>query len=76
MALDGGLTPRSWRAEVTHVRRLTPGMVRVTLGGPGMTEDGTPGVGAEYVRVFVPHAGQNAIPSASSVPHELHHAIV
>ncbi|UCN15085.1 siderophore-interacting protein [Cellulomonas iranensis] len=59
MALDGGLTPRIWRAEVTHVRRLTPGMVRVTLGGPGMTEYGTTGVGDEYVRVFFPHAGQD-----------------
>lgn len=59
MALDGGLTPRIWRAEVTHVRRLTPGMVRVTLGGPGMAEYGTTGVGDEYVRVFFPHPGQD-----------------
>jgi len=43
---------RIHRAEVRAIRRLTPGMIRITFGGlEGF--DGT-GVGDEYLRVFLP----------------------
>ncbi|MGO3885044.1 MAG: siderophore-interacting protein [Mycetocola sp.] len=41
-------------AEVTRTTRLTPGMVRVTFGGPGLANFHTTGVGDEYVRVHFP----------------------
>lgn len=46
--------PRIHTAEVTGVRRLGPGMVRVTLGGADMHDYPTTGVGDEYVRLFFP----------------------
>ncbi|WP_062212129.1 siderophore-interacting protein [Streptomyces sp. NBRC 109706] len=47
------------RAEVTAARRLTPGMVRVTLGGPDLATYPTTGVGDEYVRLFFPADGEH-----------------
>lgn len=35
-------------------RNVTPGMVRVTLGGPGLVNLKTTGIGDEYVRFFFP----------------------
>ena len=35
-------------------RMVTPGMVRVTLGGEGLREMATTGIGDEYVRLFFP----------------------
>jgi NADPH-dependent ferric siderophore reductase len=46
--------PRIHAAEVTGARRIGPGMVRVTLGGPDMHDYPTTGVGDEYVRLFLP----------------------
>ncbi|SOD59161.1 NADPH-dependent ferric siderophore reductase, contains FAD-binding and SIP domains [Streptomyces zhaozhouensis] len=45
------------RALVTATRRLTPGMVRITLGGPDLAGYPTTGVGDEYVRLFFPAEG-------------------
>lgn len=42
--------------EVTRTTRLTPGMVRVTLGGPGLSGFHTTGIGDEFVRVRFPGA--------------------
>lgn len=50
----GGYVPRIHAAEVTGVRRVGPGMVRIRLGGPDMRDYPTTGVGDEYVRVFFP----------------------
>lgn len=47
-------TPRIHAAEVTAVRRIGPGMVRITLGGADMHDYPTTGVGDEYVRLFLP----------------------
>jgi NADPH-dependent ferric siderophore reductase len=44
-----------YRAEVIAAQRLTPGMVRVTFGGAGLSGFTTTGVGDEYLRVFFPH---------------------
>ena len=41
-----------FRAEVVRKAMRTPGMVRVTLGGNGLSEFSTTGVGDEYVRLF------------------------
>lgn len=41
-------------AEVTRTVWLTPGMVRVTFGGEGLTGFRTTGVGDEFVRVHFP----------------------
>ncbi|NQD88548.1 siderophore-interacting protein [Paenarthrobacter sp. CM16] len=46
-----------YRAEVLATRRLTPGMVRITFGGPGLAGFDTTGVGDEYLRVFLPDPG-------------------
>ncbi|MFF1829135.1 siderophore-interacting protein [Paenarthrobacter sp. NPDC058040] len=45
---------RIYRAEVVATRLLTPGMVRITFGGPGLAGFETTGVGDEYLRVFLP----------------------
>lgn len=50
----GAYVPRIHAAEVTGVRRVGPGMVRIRLGGPDMRDYPTTGVGDEYVRVFFP----------------------
>lgn len=46
-----------YRAEVLATRMLTPGMVRITFGGPGLAGFDTTGIGDEYLRVFLPDAG-------------------
>ena len=51
---SGVYAPRIHAAEVTGVRRLGPGMVRVSLGGDDMHDYPTTGVGGEYVRLFFP----------------------
>ena len=37
-------------------RMVSPGMVRVTLGGEGLAGLKTTGVGDEYVRLFLPRS--------------------
>lgn len=49
------------RAVVTHVRRLSPGMVRVTFGGDDLADFTGTGVGDEYVRLFFPHPGEQDV---------------
>ena len=49
---------RIHRAEVVAVERLTPGMIRVTLGGEGLADFESTGVGDEYLRVFLPTPGE------------------
>jgi NADPH-dependent ferric siderophore reductase len=46
------------RSVVQRVQRLSPGMVRVVLGGAGLDGFASTGVGDEYFRVFFPHDGQ------------------
>ncbi|MFK0004492.1 siderophore-interacting protein [Paenarthrobacter sp. NPDC090522] len=48
-----------YRAEVLATRALTPGMVRITFGGPGLAGFESTGVGDEYLRVFLPDAGEH-----------------
>lgn len=48
-----------YRAEVVATRQLTPGMVRITFGGPGLAGFETTGVGDEYLRVFLPDPGDH-----------------
>ncbi|GAA1291718.1 MULTISPECIES: siderophore-interacting protein [Brachybacterium] len=50
----GAYVPRIHAAEVTGARRLGPGMIRISLGGPDMLDYPTTGVGDEYVRIFFP----------------------
>lgn len=45
------------RVEVAEVRRLTPGMVRITFTGPGLEGFVSSGVGDEYLRLFLPKRG-------------------
>jgi NADPH-dependent ferric siderophore reductase len=60
MAVKSDLPMRFFTASVTSVRRLTPGMVRVAFGGPGVADFVSTGVGDEYLRVFFPLEGQRA----------------
>jgi len=53
------LPNKIFRAEVVETTRLTPGMRRVTFGGPGLQEFRSTGVGDEYLRVFLPSDGQD-----------------
>lgn len=43
------------RGIVSATAQLSPSLIRVTLGGPGVTDFLTTGIGDEYVRVFFPH---------------------
>ncbi|MFT4136942.1 siderophore-interacting protein [Microbacterium sp.] len=56
------------RVEVRAVHRLTPGMVRIVFGGPGLEGFVSSGVGDEYLRLFLPAQGhdepQLPVPSA------------
>lgn len=45
---------RIHRAEVLSVTDLVPGLRRFVLGGPGLADFETSGVGDEYLRVFLP----------------------
>ncbi len=49
-------------------RMVTPGMVRVTLGGEGLRELKTTGVGDEYVRLFFPdpETGELVLPQVDA----------
>ena len=58
MPAPAALPPRIFRAEVVSVRRLTPVMTRVVLGGPELAQFRTTGVGDEYVRLFLPRPGE------------------
>lgn len=42
------------QALVVERRQLTPGMIRVTFGGAGLSEFRTTGIGDEYLRLFFP----------------------
>lgn len=46
--------PRIHRAFVIDVKRVSAGMLRITLGGADMHDYPTTGVGDEYVRLFFP----------------------
>lgn len=49
------MTPLKFMTARVLVRRMvTPGMVRVTLGGEGMADMRTTGIGDEYIRLFFP----------------------
>lgn len=43
------------RGIVSSTTTLTPTLVRVTLGGEGVADFLSTGIGDEYVRVFFPH---------------------
>lgn len=58
VTLSSLLPPRIHRAEVVAVRRLTPVMTRVVLGGPGLADFRSTGIGDEYVRLFLPRPGK------------------
>lgn len=49
-------------------RMVTPGMVRVTLGGEGLAELKTTGIGDEYVRLFFPdpETGELVLPQVDA----------
>lgn len=46
------------RAVVARAERLSPGMVRVVLGGEGLDGFESTGIGDEYFRIFFPHEGR------------------
>lgn len=48
------LPMKIFRAEVTACYPITPGMIRVVFGGPGLAQFPSTGVGDEYVRLFFP----------------------
>jgi len=47
-----------FRAEVVRAEPLTPGMMRVTLGGDDLASFELTGVGDEFVRLFFAAEGQ------------------
>lgn len=47
-----------YRAEVVATERLTPGMIRIVLGGEEVAAFLSTGIGDEYLRVFLPAAGE------------------
>lgn len=51
------LPMRVHRAVVVRTERLTPSMMRVVLGGDGLHEFESTGVGDEYLRIIFPVAG-------------------
>lgn len=60
-----------FRADVLRRKVLTPGMVRVTLGGAGLRGFRSTGIGDEYLRLFFPDAttGELALPSIDENGH-------
>jgi NADPH-dependent ferric siderophore reductase len=58
------MSRRFHEATVLGRRVLTPGMVRLTLGGPGLADFVSTGMGDEYLRLFFPDAttGELALP--------------
>lgn len=63
---------RIYRAEVVSAERLTAGMIRIVLGGPDVADFVTTGVGDEYLRVFLPAAGERepVLPTATDTSWE------
>lgn len=53
--------PRVHRAVARTIRRLSPGMIRVTLGGADMADFPTTAVGDEYVRLFFPDVPHDTV---------------
>lgn len=53
---------------VLQRRQVTPGMVRVTLGGDGLTAFTSTGVGDEYIRLFFPdpETGELVLPDVDA----------
>jgi NADPH-dependent ferric siderophore reductase len=53
-----------FHATVLSRTQLTPGMIRLTLGGPGLATFESTGVADEYLRLFFPHekTGQVHLP--------------
>lgn len=49
---------RVFRAVVLRVEELTPSLRRVVLGGPGLADFDSTGVGDEYLRVVFPAEGE------------------
>jgi len=60
-----------YRAQVLQRQLLTPGMVRLTLGGEGLRDFCSTGIGDEYLRLFFPDAetGELALPSIDANGH-------
>lgn len=58
------MTSRFHKATVVRSQTLTPGMVRITLGGEGLKGFRSTGIGDEYLRLFFPDAvtGDLALP--------------
>jgi len=58
------MTNRFHRATVLRNTALTPGMVRLTLGGEGLRNFRSTGIGDEYLRLFFPDdsTGELALP--------------
>ena len=52
----GPLTQMFYEASVCAKIVLTPGMLRITLGGPGLADFASTGVGDEYLRLFFPNS--------------------
>lgn len=50
-----------YQATVLARRLVTPGMVRVTLGGQGLAAWRSTGIGDEYVRLFFPDPGSGEL---------------
>ena len=53
------------RGIVTAATPLSPNLIRITLGGPGVEDFVSTGTGDEYVRVFFPHGSD---PTEVSLP--------
>ena len=49
------MTQMFHEATVLARQQLTPGMVRLTFGGPGLARFKTTGIGDEYLRLFFPN---------------------
>ncbi|ODU06957.1 MAG: hypothetical protein ABS81_03070 [Pseudonocardia sp. SCN 72-86] len=47
-----------YRATVRRTARVTPGMIRVTLGGDELTDYDAKGLADDYCRVLFPHPGE------------------
>jgi len=49
------MTTMFHQATVLSRQQLTPGMIRLTFGGPGLAAFGSTGIGDEYLRLFFPN---------------------
>lgn len=49
------MPPMFHEATVLSRQQLTPGMIRLTLGGPGLSAFASTGIGDEYLRLFFPN---------------------